>query len=81
METELRSHLIALAQAYAQLKGLEMVTVARLSAGDWRFFDRVGTGASFTARKYDEIVGWFASNWPEGVEQPAEPRRLEGRAA
>lgn len=70
MENELRSHLTSLAAAYCDARKIEMVTVARLATGDWRFFERVAGGASFTARKYDAIVGWFASNWPTDIDWP-----------
>lgn len=83
MEAELRSHLIALAEVYAQARQLELVTVARLAAGDWRFFERISSGeASFTVRKYDSIVGWFDANWPAGVDWPGDvPRPFVEAAA
>jgi hypothetical protein len=52
---------------YAGERKLELVTVARLATGDWRFFQRVTEGASFTAKKYDGIVAWFADNWPKAL--------------
>jgi len=70
MEAELRENLLVLATRYSEAKGLKFATVGRLAAGDWRFFDRIQTGVSFTARKYDEIVRWFRANWPEGDEWP-----------
>lgn len=76
METELRSHLTACASGFAGARGLSLTTVGRLAAGDWRFFDRVEAGsASFTARKYDEVVRWFSDNWPEGASWPADVPR------
>ncbi len=81
METELRSHLEALAKEYAAARKLELVTVARLATGDWRFFERVSAGASFTARKYDAIVGWFTVNWPSDLEWPDGVPRLPNDAA
>jgi hypothetical protein len=48
-----------------------MPTLGRLAAGDWRFFDRLTDGKTFTARKYDEVMRWFAANWPKGVAWPA----------
>lgn len=70
MEAELRNHLIVLAQAFAVARKIELVTVARLATGDWRFFNRVQDGATFTARKYDEVLRWFAGNWPDGATWP-----------
>lgn len=75
MEPELRRNLFACGSAYAHAKGIELVTVARLAAGDWRFFERVDAGASFTARKYDLVMGWFAQNWPEDAPWPADVPR------
>lgn len=70
MEPELRGHLVTLATLYAGAKRLEIVTVARHAAGDWRFFDRLDDGKTFTARKYDDVVRWFAEHWPADVEWP-----------
>lgn len=82
MEAELRTHLTELASLYAKARGIELVTVARLAAGDWRFFERIDSGASFTAKKYDGIVAWFSANWPEGVDWPENVGRPEhGEAA
>lgn len=75
METDLKRHLVACAEAYAGVKRLEMVTVARLATGDWRFFERIETGASFTARKYDGIMGWFARHWPTDTAWPTDVPR------
>jgi hypothetical protein len=75
MEAELRSHLIRCAHAYAALRRLELVTVGRLAAGDWRFFERIEGGAGFTARKYDETIQWFSENWPEGEGWPSDVPR------
>ena len=77
MEAELRAHLVRCAQAYAAARKLEIVTVGRLAAGDWRFFERIESGSGFTARKYDDTIKWFSDNWPadavwpEDVDRPA----------
>ncbi len=82
MEAELRANLLSCAKAYAEAQGLEVVTVARLAAGDWRFFERMQNGRGFTARKYDEVVAWFSSHWPERVAWPASvPRPLHKAVA
>lgn len=82
MEAELRNNLTVLATLYGEAKKLELVTVARHATGDWRFFDRVSNGkASFTAKKYDSIVGWFAANWPAGLEWPVAVSRPETQTA
>lgn len=70
MEPELRHNLFACAEAFAAARKLELVTVARLATGDWRFFERLVDGKSFTARKYDAVIRWFADNWPVGAVWP-----------
>lgn len=74
MEQALAAHLIALGEAFAEAKKLELATVGRLCAADSRFFSRIREGKTFTVKKYDEVVGWFSSNWPNGAVWPtAEP--------
>lgn len=72
MEAELRENLITLATAYAAAKGMEMATVAQRALGDWRFFQRLEESdrASFTVRKYDAAIDWFAANWPPEAKWP-----------
>ena len=82
MEQEMRNHLCQCAEAFAAARQLELATVGRLAAGDWRFFDRVRDDAkTFTARKYDEVIGWFSENWPSGEEWPSEVKRPETERA
>lgn len=76
MEDELRHNLRSCAEAFARARGLEMSTVGRLAAGDWRFFDRLHDDRlTFTIRKYDDVLRWFAKNWPEGAEWPSHVRQ------
>lgn len=72
MEAELRANLLALATAYGAAMKMEMATVAQRALGDWRFFQRLQESetASFTVRKYDAAVRWFASRWPDDLEWP-----------
>ena len=51
------------------------------SANDWRFFDRLADGAGFTAGKYDEVMRWFAANWPADAAWPADVPRQTVEAA
>lgn len=71
MENELRDNLSRCATQYAEVRGIAVSTLGRLAAGDWRFFDRLNDDEkTFTARKYDEVIGWFSQNWPERTEWP-----------
>lgn len=81
MENELRHHLITCAAAFVAATGLSPATVGRQAANDWRFFSRLEDGAGFTAAKYDEVMGWFAANWPKGSEWPEGVPQATGQAA
>jgi hypothetical protein len=81
METELARHLLTLAAAFAAARKLEESTVGRLCALDGRFFSRIREGKTFTAKKYDEVIGWFAANWPDGAEWPTDVPRPSIEAA
>lgn len=71
METELAKHLIALGTVFCRARDLEESTVGRLCASDGRFFSRIRDGKTFTAKKYDEVVGWFSANWPADADWPS----------
>lgn len=78
MESELRSNLIACVAAYSAARSVSVATLGRLAAGDWRFFDRLDDeDKTFTARKYDEVIGWFSSQWPDETPWPAQVPRPE----
>ena len=82
MENELRHHLVTCAAAFVTASGLSQATVGRQAANDWRFFDRLSSGAGFTAGKYDEVMRWFDANWPKGAEWPSDvPRSVREEAA
>lgn len=71
MENELRTILLATAQAYANAEACAMSTISRRCRNDSGFFARIGDPAkSFTARTFDEVMAWFDTNWPEGKEKP-----------
>lgn len=71
MEQELKDNLRRCAEGYAAARGLALPTIGRMAAGDWRFFDRLDNDAkSFTARKYDQVMGWFSDNWPPDTDWP-----------
>lgn len=76
MEPKLAKQLFDLGAAYAKAMRLEESTVGRLCAADGRFFGRLREGKTFSVRKFDDVVRWFAKNWPadtawpEGIDRP-----------
>jgi hypothetical protein len=78
METQLANHLLTLSDAFCVAKDLGESTVGRHCAADSRFFSRIRSGKTFTAKKYDEVVAWFSANWPDDCVWPlAVPRPEE----
>jgi len=77
MENDLKNHLLACGSLYCAASGLADSTVGRVVASDGRFFERLRDGKTFTAKKYDEVMVWFASNWPSGAAWPTNVPRPE----
>lgn len=71
MEQALRDHLLTCAGAFVATGRLQLSTLSKRAAGDWRYFQRLADGGNFTARKYDEVMAWFSTHWPEEAEWPA----------
>lgn len=84
METQLAHNLLTLASTYGALRQIGEATVGRHCAADGKFFSRIRSGKTFTAKKYDEVVGWFSENWPDksrwpiDVPRPKRPRKDMG---
>lgn len=80
MEKQLSLNLLAVAAAFVVAREVGFSTLGRLAAGDWRFFDHLQDGSkTFTARKYDQVMGWFSENWPDAAVWPdgvARPQRV-----
>lgn len=76
MEHTLRQHLLDLGTAFCAETGYAPKTVAQKACGDFRFFERVQNGASFTVKTYDRALQFFSDNWPkrmpwpDGIERP-----------
>lgn len=88
MEQELIRNLQSVASAYRVGHAIELSTLGRRAAGDWRFFDNLTNGArTFTVRKYDEVMAWFSANWPasakwpDGIERPVAAANEEASAS
>lgn len=81
MEQELAGHLVSAARGFGAARNIELTTVGRLAAGDWRFFTNLEDGSTtFRVRKYDEVMRWFSANWPDGAEWPADVPRPQPEA-
>lgn len=70
MEKVLATHLFVLCSRFSELEGISESTIGKLCAQDARFFSRIREGKTFTVKKFDGVVGWFAENWPEGEPWP-----------
>jgi hypothetical protein len=83
MAPKLTKNLLALATIHIQHTGGALSTLSKHAHSDSVFFDRLSRGeCSFSVRKYDQIVCWFATHWPEGARWPAGvgiPTRREAR--
>ena len=78
--------LIALIRSYAAARGLSVSYASRLLTGSGDTVDRIGAGASVTARRAETILrraseGWPAGRaWPAGIPRPA-PEGVDDRRA
>ena len=70
----MKETLLGAARGYAKVRGLPLRAVSRLAYGNSTFFEQLSRGksVSFTAAKFDAVMGWFAdpANWPAGVVGP-----------
>lgn len=73
MEKELANNLLTLSDRYCASRDVAETTLGRLCAADGKFLVGIRRGGrTFTAKKYDEVVEWFAGNWPPDAEWPAQ---------
>ena len=69
-EPLMRDTILAAAKANAKVRRVKLRTVSRECHGDSPFLDKLSRRrCSFTARKFDEVMAWFAdpSHWPDGT--------------
>jgi hypothetical protein len=59
MEKQLRENLIKMAWAVCEARGLTEETIALRALKDNTFFRRMRSGAGFTVRTYDRLMGWM----------------------
>lgn len=70
-EPILRRNLLRLADGYCKATNLALSSVSRYAHGDVNFLKNIKAGKiSFTARKYDLMVGYFREKWPPEVPFP-----------
>lgn len=76
MEDTLRTHLLDLARIFAEATKVSAATVGKRAVNDNTVLARIAAGdMGFNIRTYDKLVGWFAENWPDGAEWPADIER------
>ncbi|MBY3332509.1 hypothetical protein HFN98_18030 [Rhizobium laguerreae] len=76
MENDLRQSLLATARIYGELTDCALSTVSRRVKNNASFFSGIADPSkSFTARTYDEVMRWFADNWPNGAQIPLDLMR------
>ena len=63
--------LIDLIRSYAAARGLSVSYASRLLTGSGDTVDRVGAGASVTARRAETILRRASERWPAGRAWPA----------
>jgi hypothetical protein len=67
----LRDNIVSLSRAFAKARGIKQATVSRLIRGDMYFLQNYSRGkVSVTTKKYDEIVDYFITHWPENTPMP-----------
>lgn len=68
--------LISLAKTYAAHCGLALATVSTYAANDGKYFRNLQKeGSRLTLRKAERLHHWFARNWPDDLEWPADVPR------
>jgi hypothetical protein len=76
MEDTLRTHLVDLTRVFGDATKLSAATVGKRALNDNTVLARISAGdMGFNIRTYDRLVRWFADNWPDGAEWPADVER------
>lgn len=66
-----RDNILTLARAFADHRQLKFTSASSMCHGDPKFLNKLSRRqGSVTTRKYDEVIGWFKENWPEGLPMP-----------
>lgn len=72
----LRSHLIAVADAYCSARRLSRSRVSTIVFNAGLALDRIASGKDLTTGNWERAMAWFHDNWPEGAEWPAGAPRI-----
>ena len=66
-------NLLSIADAYKKATGLVSDrTVSHRVFRDSKKLSSLREGSDITLRRFTEAIDWFANNWPDGAECPAE---------
>ncbi len=65
-------HILRLAKAYADARGIQMTSVAVYAAGQAHVFNRLEGGSTITMRRYDRLMQWFSDHWPVDLPWPTD---------
>jgi hypothetical protein len=79
--TNLRTQLIAVADAYAAHRGLSRSRVSTIVFNAGAALDRVASGRDLNTGNWERAMRWFSDNWPDGAEWPDEVPRPHAEAA
>lgn len=77
----LKERLLFVAAEYARTRELSVSRVSTLVFRDGKVLDRLAGTADITTSRYEGAMLWFSTNWPDGLDWPAEINRPELEAA
>lgn len=68
----LREHLIRVATAYAEAKGLSAMQASRRVFKDGKTLPRLLAGGDVVTETFEAAMTWFAHHWPADLAWPAD---------
>ncbi|MVA27870.1 hypothetical protein GOZ92_26160 [Agrobacterium vitis] len=73
-------HLLRLSDIYSYATGVSEKTASYRVFGDSKKLAALRAGSDIGVNRFNSALGWFADNWPEGVEWPAGVIRPESNS-
>lgn len=73
--------LLRIVEAYCSATGTAEATVSTRVFFDGKRIGDIRKGSDIGVRRLDMAFRWFAANWPEGVDWPADVERPVSEAA